>query len=154
MNSITVRRAGRADFAVLLELFTRSVHGMASNAYTRIQLQRWAPIDADLPAWQARLAPLVTFVASVGDTPAGFVSLQPPSHVEMLFTDPEFARTGVATALYEHAVKTPWLRKRPLTADASCEARPFFEKRGWISTESETVVRGGVKLRRFKMQLQ
>ena len=153
MTGLTVRLAGDADLPKLLALFTESVHQLASRSYSAQQLHGWAPVEPDVGAWTKRVSGLTTYVAERSGSLAGFLSLRPPGHIEMLFTIPVHSRTGVASALYRHALRSSIGTHRPVTADASHEARPFFEKMGWTVIEAELVERAGVHLERFRMQL-
>ncbi len=141
-----------SDFPSIVSLFTDSVHQLASRSYTPKQRAAWAPEDPDVEQWRSRLAKVETLIAESDGTLAGFISFTANGHIEFLFTAPAFSRRGVATLLYEAAVER-LLRKgvRTITTEASLEARPFFESRGFSVVEAQTVERDGVQLQRFAM---
>lgn len=150
-EGLSIRAVSAADVPKLAEVFTRAVHEIAAASYDAAQRDAWAPQDMDLEQWRARLAEQQIWLAEIGGQIAGFIGMK-AQHVEMLFTHPAYARCGVASALYRHA-----LQQRPagapITTDASLEARPFFERHGWRVQSEEVVERNGVKLKRFHMQL-
>lgn len=148
---LSIRACSAADVPKLAEVFLRAVHETAAASYDEAQRHAWAPKDNDLEPWRARLAEQQIWLAEIGGQIAGFIGMK-PQHVEMLFTHPAYARRGVASALYRHALKQVPTASR-CTTDASLEARPFFERQGWRVQREEVVERNGVKLRRFHMQL-
>lgn len=149
---MNLRPARDNDTAALTALFHDSVHKIASASYTPEQLKAWAPASPDLAQWQTRLASLNTLVAEKEAAMAGFISFTDDGHIDLLFTSPMFARRGVASMLFEAAEKQLQANGgRHLTTDASLEARPFFETRGFEVLEAQTVERNGVQFRRFAM---
>lgn len=149
---LSLRPAADTDLPSIVSLFTDSVHQLAARSYTREQRAAWAPETPDLSQWRSRLAKVETLIAESDDTMTGFISFTAYGHIEFLFTAPTFSRRGVASLLYEAAVER-LLGKgvRTLTTDASLEARPFFEAKGFTVVEDQTVERDGVQLQRFAM---
>lgn len=149
---LTIRAATESDTATLITLFTESVHKIAAASYTPEQRDAWAPASPDMVQWQTRLASLNTLVAEKEGAMAGFISFTDDGHIELLFTSPTFARQGVASMLFEAAEKQLHANGvRHLTTEASLEARPFFESRGFKVVEKQAVKRNGVQLLRFAM---
>lgn len=149
---LNLRPAAESDFPALVKLFTDSVHQIAARSYTPAQRAAWAPASPDLEQWRSRLSDLETLIAESAFALAGFISFTPRGHIEFLFTAPAFARQGVASTLYEAAMRS-LIEKgiNRLTTDASLEARPFFESRGFTVVEEQTVERNGVEFQRFAM---
>ena len=111
-----------------------------------------APLSTDLAQWRSRLSGVETLVAESAGAMTGFISFTSNGHIEFLFTSPTFARRGVASLLYEAALQRLTASSvRTLTTDASLEALPFFESRGFTTTEAQTVERNGLQFRRFVM---
>lgn len=153
ISNLSIREAKPSDWRNLADLFTRSVHKIAASSYSDVQIASWAPSPPEYQVWETRFTKLKTFVAEIEGRPAAFISLLPPRHIELLFTDPSNARLGVATILYQHLLQHIEANGDPLTTDASIEARPFFEKNGWTVVEPELVERSGVQFQRFRMKL-
>ena len=125
---MNIRASADSDVASIAALFTESVHRIAARSYTSEQLAAWAPEPPDLAQWRERLALLETLVAEFDGAMAGFISYTDSGHIEFLFTSPAFSRKGVASKLYEMAEQRLYLNgAKKLSADASIEARPFFE---------------------------
>lgn len=149
---LNLRPATETDLPSIVSLFTDSVHQLAAHSYTPEQRAAWAPETPDLAQWRSRLSRVETLIAESDGTMAGFISFTASGHIEFLFTGPAFARRGVASLLYDAAVER-LLGKgvRTLTTDASLEARPFFESRGFSVVGAQTVERNSVQLQRFAM---
>ncbi|WP_296934740.1 GNAT family N-acetyltransferase [uncultured Marinobacter sp.] len=149
---LSLRPAAKTDLPSIVSLFTDSVHQLAARSYTPEQRAAWAPEVPDEEQWRSRLAKVETLIAESDGTMAGFISFTASGHIEFLFTAPTFSRRGVASLLCEAAVERLLGRGvRTLTTDASLEARPFFESRGFSVVEDQTVERDGVQLQRFAM---
>ncbi|WP_296935907.1 GNAT family N-acetyltransferase [uncultured Marinobacter sp.] len=149
---LSLRPGTETDLPSIVSLFTDSVHQLAARSYTPEQRAAWAPETPDLAQWRSRLSRVDTVIAESDGTMAGFISFTAGGHIEFLFTAPAFSRRGVASLLYEAALER-LLGKgvRTLTTEASLEARPFFESRGFSVVEAQTVERDGVQLQRFAM---
>ena len=134
-------------------LFVRSVHGLARESYAPAQLEAWAPVSDDPPDWITRLESLECWLLELDGRLAGFIAWKPDGLLDLLFTDPEFARRGVASRLLSHMEQTArrqgWAR---IVTDASLVARPFFEARGFRQVRAERVKRRGQWLDRFRME--
>ena len=151
---MNIRPATENDIARITDLFTKSVHGIASSSYNQEQLDAWAPRPPDLAHWRSRLSGCETLVAELDNELTGFISFTPGGHIEFLFTSPAFARQGIASKLYTAALNI--LHKKSIDRTgvaASLEARPFLERQGFQVTREETVMLNGVPLRRFVMEI-
>lgn len=140
------------DLVALVGAFTDSVQVLAAPFYDEAQRAAWAPAEADLDDWRARLAGIGVLVAEERGALAGFVAYGPDGHVALLYTASHAARRGVASTLYAR-VESEW-RARGVTrafAEVSLAARPFFERNGFAVVEEEHVERRGVIFRRFRM---
>lgn len=151
--NISIRDYHPSDLQAVVTLFSTSVHALASAQYDAAQRLAWAPEEADLQAWQGRLATLQVRLAQQHGQLAGFIGFTANGHIELLFSAPSYAHQGVATALYRDAEVC--LRSRGVAAlwtEASLTARPFFARQGFSVEQAQTVVRGAVTLQRFAMR--
>lgn len=141
------------DLSSLAALFTRSVHTIGVSAYSPEELFAWAPVPPDLTAWQARLAWLQVAVAEHEGRLLGFIGYTLDGHIDLLFTEPESSRRGVAQALYQH-VEARLIQRgvSQLTTEASRLARPFFARQGFDVLAEEWVERQGQRLQRYLME--
>lgn len=147
-----IREYLESDLEALMAVLTAAVHALAGGAYTAEQCAAWVPVPPDPDAWRRRLSGLTVLLACEGKQVAGFIGYARSGHVDLLFTAPQFARRGVATALFGAACAD--MRRsgaQRLSAEASLAARPFFERQGLTVVGEEDVLRQGVALRRFRM---
>lgn len=149
---MNIRPSTETDLAAMVALFSDAVHQIAVRSYTPEQLAAWAPESPDLEQWRSRLSPLETLIAESDGVMAGFISFTANGHIEFLFTAPAFSRQGVASTLYEAAAQRLLANgARTFTTEASLEARPFFEYKGFTVKDVQTAERDGVQFRRFAM---
>ncbi len=150
---VRIRPYAGADLDELIALFRNSVRKVARRDYTDEQLRAWAPDEIDRDAWALRLAAASTWVAALSDRAAGFISLEPEGHLDLLYADPDFRGRGIASALLhrlETSARATGLSR--LSTDASITARPFFARRGFRLIEARSVVRNGVALATHRME--
>src|SRR5690606_29628028 len=104
---------------------------------------------------QQRLDAMETLVAEEGSALAGFISYEPNGTIDLVFTAPNFARKGIASALYNEAEQQ--LKERgvqELHTESSVVARPFFESHGFEVVEEQRVTVRGAQFLRFNMRKQ
>ncbi len=147
-----VRPYAAADLDDLIALFRESVRQLARRDYSPEQILAWAPDEIDREAWALRLAASSTWVATHGNEAAGFVTLEPDGHLDMLYVHAAQQRLGIAGKLVDGLESSA--RSRGLTrlfTEASITAKPFFERRGFHVVETQRVARRGQKLTNYRM---
>jgi putative acetyltransferase len=142
-----------ADAEATRDVFLRAIRVTAARDYTPEQVAAWAPDDVDPGAWAARRAGSRTRVAVRDGVVVGFADVDAAGYVDMLFVDPAAARTGVARALLDWAVRTATADgATELTTHASITARPFFAAHGFEVVAEQHPVRRGVTLTNYRMR--
>lgn len=131
-----------SDLEGVITVFERAVRETASQDYNPAQIAAWAQADRD--SWQKRLLDSHCWVATIEDTIVGFGNVELDGHLDLMFTHPDYLRTGVASALLqklEHAVIVMALPV--IFTEASITAKPFFSRRGYQLLAAQQVqVRG------------
>jgi putative acetyltransferase len=138
--SLALRPFLPADAPLLAEIFRASVEELTADDYSEAQQQAWAAIAQDEEAFGARLADRLTLIATLDGSPVGFVSLEGPEHLDMLYVHPAVAGQGVGTMLCDAVEKIAAGRGTPLLrVEASDSARDFFGRRGYVPQRRNTV---------------
>jgi putative acetyltransferase len=133
-----------ADAPLLAEIFRASIEELTAEDYSEAQQQAWAAAADDEDAFAARLADRLTLIATLEGSPVGFVSLEGPEHLDMLYVHPAVAGQGVGTMLLDALEKIAAGRGTPLLrVEASDTARDFFGRRGYVAQQRNTVACGG-----------
>ena len=128
------------DAAVLREIFRDSIEDLTDEDYTPAQQEAWASVADDEAAFGKRLGSQLTLVATLEGSPAGFASLASGSKIDMLYVHPAAAGQGVGAMLADALEKLAGGRGADkLVVDASDSARGFFEKRGYVAQQRNTV---------------
>lgn len=149
---MNIRPYSSADLDRLAEVYTASIHSLASPYYSPDQIIAWAPLTYDASRWRERLAQLHTVVIDADRILTGFASYTDSGYLDFLFTHPSFARRGVASRLYQHIESTLMAANvATVTTHASLAAKAFFDRHGFQLDAEEIVECRGAYLRRFAM---
>ena len=129
-----------ADAPLLREIFRASIEELTDEDYTPAQQDAWASAADDEAAFGKRLGSQLTLVATLAGSPVGFASLAGGNRIDMLYVHPAAAGQGVGAMLVDALEKLAGARgAAKLTVDASDSARGFFEKRGYVAQQRNTV---------------
>lgn len=131
-----------ADVPICAAICEASITQLTGDDYTEAQQEAWvAALDEDSLA--DKLGRQLTLIGTLGDAPVGFASLKNGNHVDLLFVHPGAVGQGVASALLDAMEKLAGARgATKLTAEVSDTAHRFFNKRGYIAQQRNTVPRG------------
>jgi putative acetyltransferase len=144
-----------ADVPLLREIFRDSIEALTDDDYTEAQQEAWASIADDEAAFGEKLAGELTLVATLEGSPAGFASLAGGDTIDMLYVHPAVAAQGVGAMLADALEKLAGSRgAAKLSVDASDSARGFFEKRGYVAQQRNTVSVGDEWLANTTLQKQ
>jgi putative acetyltransferase len=141
------------DTPILASIFVAAIQELTGDDYSEAQQEAWAAVAEDEAAFGKRLAGQLTLIATLQNSPVGFVSLKGPDHIDLLYVHPGAAGQGVAAMLVDALEKLAGARgAKILTVDASDNAEPFFRKRGYIAMQRNTVTINGEWLANTTMQ--
>jgi putative acetyltransferase len=139
------------DLDAAIAVFQCAVRDIASKDYDQQQILAWSQVDRQ--RWQQRLNDSKVWLAEIDRRIVGIISLEADGHLDLLFTDAEYQRRGVATALYRTVEQ--WARENGVTSimtEASITAKPFFIHQGFDVNEQQLVQVRGQAFINFKMQ--
>jgi putative acetyltransferase len=144
-----------ADTPLLAEIFRASIEELTGDDYSEAQQQAWASAADDEEAFAARLADRLTLIATLDGSPVGFLALERPDVIDLLYVHPAVSRQGVGTLLVDAIEKLMASRGiARLVTDVSDSALGFFERRGFKPQRRNTVVAGGEWLANTTMEKQ
>ena len=128
------------DAPMLADIFRSSIEELTEDDYTPPQQEAWASAADDLEEFAARLGKHLTLIATMNGTPVGFVSLDSPTEIGLLYVHPAVAGHGAGKLLAEAVEKIAASRGAPhLSVDASDTARDFFAHRGFTAEQRNSV---------------
>jgi putative acetyltransferase len=139
------------DFYAAIAVFQCAVRGIASKDYDQQQILAWSQVDRQ--CWQQRLNDSEVWLAEIDRRIVGIISLEAVGHLDLLFTDAEYQRRGVATALY--STLEQWARENGVTSmvtEASITAKPFFIHQGFDVIAQQLVQVRGQAFINYQMQ--
>ena len=141
------------DTPILVAIFVAAIEELTGEDYTEAQQEAWASAADDEEQFGKRLASELTLIATLQNSPVGFASLKGADHIDMLYVHPSAAGQGVASMLCEALEKLAGGRgAKSLSVDASDNAEGFFQKRGYVGLQRNTVTLNGEWLANTTMQ--
>ena len=143
------------DAPLLAEIFRAAIAELTSDDYSEAQQEAWASAAEDVGEFGKDLAGQLTLIATLEGSPVGFASLEGKDKIGMLYVHPAVAGQGVGAMLVDALEKLAGGRGvAKLKVDASDSARGFFEKRGYVAQQRNTVTVAGEWLANTTLQKQ
>ena len=144
-----------ADAPILAEIFRAAVTDLTGDDYSEAQQEAWASAAEDVAEFGGDLAKQLTLVATMTGSPVGFAALEGKDKIGMLYVHPAVAGQGVGRMLVDALEKLAGARgTEKLKVDASDTARGFFEKRGYVAQQRNSVSLAGEWLANTTLQKQ
>lgn len=130
------------DAPLLAEIFRESILELTGDDYSEAQQEAWIA-SVEEAGTLNRLARQLTLVATMEGSPVGFASLAGNDKIDLLFVHPAAAGHGVGAMLIDALEKLAGARgAEKLKVDASDTARGFFEKRGYVAQQRNSISLG------------
>ncbi len=143
------------DTPLLAEIFRAAIAELAAEDYSEAQQEAWASAADDDAAFGKKLAGELTLIATMQGSPVGFAALAGKDKIDMLYVHPAAAGQGVGSMLADALEKLAGNRgAATLLVEASDNARGFFEKRGYVARQRNSVSRAGEWLANTTLQKQ
>jgi len=143
------------DVPFLADIFRAAIEELTSDDYSEAQQEAWAATADDTAAFAKTLGDQLTLVATMEGSPVGFASLEGKDKIAMLYVHPAAAGQGVAAMLVDALEKLAGARgAEKLSVDASDTARGFFQKRGYVAQQRNSVSARGEWLANTTMRKQ
>ena len=147
-----LRKYLSSDCEQLAILFFQTIHSINAKDYTKEQLKAWASGNIDLTKLNESFLKNYTIVAVENDEIVGFGDITKTGYLDSLYVHKDHQRKGIASAICDKLEKAVSVKK--ITTHASITAKPFFEKRGYLVINEQTVIRNGISLKNYIMKKQ
>lgn len=146
-----------SDAAALAQLYFESARRLGARCYSPAQVAAWVPAPASAAAVLARAGDgrLTLVAAEDAGGVLGYVDLESDGHVDHLYVHPDAASRGVAGRLLDALMaqaRAAGLRR--LYVEASENARPLFERKGFALQHRRALIVRGVPIHNYAMQRQ
>jgi len=147
-----VREFKSNDFLEVLSLFYISVHKIACNDYTQLQLDAWAPESPDLESWHKRLSSGNVFVEVDNNQIRGFGRIENTGYIDLLYSHPDFLKQGIGNSILNRMIIWAFENKiGQIYSEVSITARQFFSNNIFFTVKEQLVERRGVTFKNFLM---
>lgn len=136
-----------------MRIFAETIKLTNAGDYSAIQIEAWIAHGSDPDLWQQKINEHYFIKAVSGNKIAGFASLGPDGYVDLLFTNREHQRKGIATKLMVQIEnKSRELGITTITAEISITALPFFSKNGFVIREKQQKRIKNTVLENYRME--
>lgn len=150
---LRLRKATIADLEEMQELFTQTIQSVCQNDYTPAALEAWISGVSNTQRWIEVIRTQIVLLAIKQEKIAGFGSLKDGNYIDLLYIHKDLQRQGIANKILTSLeLKAQKQLTRTLMADVSITAKPFFEKRGFLTIREQHNLRLGVELINYKME--
>lgn len=152
--TITTRRAVPKDLEAVQKLFVETIKSTCKNDYSPAQISVWTSSVQNKERWLGIMRDQHFLVAEIENTIVGFGSLENGNYLDFLYVHKDYLRRGVANYLYQELLAESQQQGFDrLTSDVSKTARPFFETKGFIVVKENKMVKQGVEISNYHMEL-
>jgi len=130
------------------------VHTVNLKDYTKTQVDVWASGNVDIEAWDKSFKNHYTVISEDKGIITGFGDMSNDGYLDRLYVHKEHQGEGIGSLIVtelERKIKTCY-GVPVFTVFSSITAKPFFEKRGYVSLRRNIVSRGGIELINFYME--
>ncbi len=147
----TLHPYASSDLPEMIQLFYDTVHTINAKDYTPQQLQAWADGQVDQKAWNRSFLNHTTWVAKGEDgAVVGFGDMDATGYLDRLYVHWNHQGEGIGSALCDMLERT--VGPGAVVTHASITARPFFQRRGYLTLWEQQVVRHGVALTNYVLR--
>ena len=149
---INIRRAELDDYQRIEELCHLAIDTLCDDDYNEDERSAWkGQLSTKLKSIDQAHAQYM-ILAECDQTIAGIGSLVDQSHIDLLFTHPDFKRLGIGSLLLEQLeLRAKDHKAKRLSAFVSMTAYPLFIKNGFQKEYLNEVKIGNLCLYNFKM---
>ena len=142
---------GEQHIPALVTLFEQAIRHTGPRHYSPEQVEQWA-LGARHPGFVSQLREHHGWVAMLGESPAGFVTLSTDGHLSLLYVGAAHQRQGLGNLLLTTALAgARSLGISAITTEASAFSYELFLRHGFTLTGVESVERGGVSFTRHRL---
>lgn len=130
------------------------MHTVNLKDYTKTQVDVWASGNVDIEAWDKSFKNHYTVISEDKGIITGFGDMSNDGYLDRLYVHKEHQGEGIGSLIVtelERKIKTRY-GVHVFTVFSSITAKPFFEKRGYVSLRRNIVSRGGIELINFYME--
>jgi putative acetyltransferase len=151
MDNLHLRLAVMDDLPEMLNLFRDTILHVNIGHYSQEQVLAWSDAANHWERWVQKMQQQHVLLAFEQGKLVGFGSLR-NDYIDLLYVHKDHQGKGIASALYNVLEgRARELGMQALATDASFNARPFFERKGFIFVVLRDYVLNGVEISNCRM---
>ena len=148
-----LRLALPTDLPEMQQIYTETIQEICIEDYSQQQIDEWKTTAKNAARWDNVLKNQLVIIAEKNNKMVGFGTLRDGNYIDFFYIHKNFQRQGIAeNILLQLETQAKKSGNFHLTSDVSITARPFFEKKGFLTLKEQINVRNGVELINYKME--
>ena len=152
---ITIRPYQSEDLIPIVNLFETTVREINKKDYSPQQIQVWSQACQKFLRQPEFFSRLYTLVAVREGQIVGYGNMDTTGYLDLLFVHKDWQNHKVASAICDHLeAYGSSLGVHEITVHASITAKPFFEKRNYVTIKENQAVLQGIALTNYYMAKQ
>ena len=148
-----IRPSKLSDLTEVHKLFVGTISAICKADYSPEQINAWTSSIENVQRWKDKIAKQYFLIAELDSKIVGYASLEYNDYLDLLYVHKDFQRHAIANSLFS-AIEVEAIRygSPVLFSDVSKTAKPFFEKRGFITLKLQTNLIKGIELVNYRMR--
>lgn len=147
------KKATISDLTEMQEMYIETIKWVCKNDYSPLEIDAWIYGLNNVERWLKVIHTQFVLLALINDKIVGYGTLKDGNYIDFLCVHKDLQRQGIADKIFnELEFEAKKENSEIITADVSITAKPFFEKKGFITKEQQKNIRLGVELINYKME--
>lgn len=147
------KKATISDLKEMQQLYIETIQSVCKNDYNPEQIEAWIYGVKNTDRWVEVIETQFVLLAIIENQIAGFGTLKGGNYIDFFYIHKDFQRQGIADKLLiELELEAKNQHSKIITSDISITAKPFFEKKGFITKAEQKNIRLNATLINYKME--
>ncbi|WP_264552367.1 GNAT family N-acetyltransferase [Flavobacterium sp. N2038] len=147
------KKATISDLKEMQQLYIETIQSVCKNDYNPEQIEAWIYGVKNTDRWVEVIETQFVLLAIIENQIAGFGTLKGGNYIDFFYIHKDFQRQGIAAKLLiELELEAKNQHSKIITSDISITAKPFFEKKGFITKAEQKNIRLNATLINYKME--
>lgn len=150
---MTFRNATISDLNEMQQLYIETIQSVCKKDYNEAQREAWISGVKNTERWIAVIETQYVLLAVIENKIAGFATLKDGDYIDFFYIHKDFQRQGIADKLLTKLeLEAQKQHSKMITSDISITAKPFFEKKGFVTKAEQKNIHLDVELINYKME--
>lgn len=147
------KKATISDLKEMQEMYIETIKWVCKNDYNPLQINAWISGLNDTERWLKVIHEQFVLLACIDNKIVGYGTLKDGNYIDFFCVHKDFQRQRIADKIFNQLeIEARKEHSNEISADVSITAKPFFEKKGFITIARQKNIRLGFELINYKMK--